>query len=244
MWDHFTRYTDDKNNSRATCHYCDKDYAGGTRKQGTSTLRNHLMTQCPKYPYRLEDKKTKILCFKKTSTAGSESEGSSNLVAVGFNQNACRLACTKMIVIDELSFRFVEQEGFKLFCSVACPRFVIPSLITIARDIMKLYYDEKKQLREYLVKSSQRVSSTTDTWTSIQNICYMVLTSHFIDCEWKMQKRVLNFVQIANHKGETIGKAIEACLKDWGIDKVFTVTVDNAASNALAISHIKKRLQS
>ena len=59
-----------------------------------------------------------------------------------------------------------------------------------------------------------------------------------------MQKRILNFVQIANHKGETIGKAIEACLEDWGIDKVFTVTVDNAASNALAISHIKKRLQS
>lgn len=244
VWDHFKVYKDDKNKSRAICNYCEKDYAGGTRLQGTSTLRNHLMTQCSKYPYRLEDKKQKILCFKKITNVGSESSGGSNLVAVGFNQDACRLACTKMIIIDELSFRFVEQEGFKLFCSVACPRFVIPSRITIARDIMKLYYDEKKQLRDYLVKSSQRVSLTTDTWTSIQNVCYMVLTSHFIDFVWKMQKRILNFIQIANHKGETIDKAIEACLKDWGIDRVFTITVDNAASNGIAISHIKKRLHS
>lgn len=59
-----------------------------------------------------------------------------------------------------------------------------------------------------------------------------------------MQKRILNFCQIANHKGETIGKAIEACLKDWQIDKKKkSITVDNAASNSVAIVHIKKRLQ-
>ncbi|KAK1398793.1 hypothetical protein POM88_008656 [Heracleum sosnowskyi] len=75
VWDHFDKYKDANNNSRATCKYCDKDYAGGTRLQGTSTLRNHLITQCPKYPYRLEDKKQKTLCFKKTTTIGSESSG-------------------------------------------------------------------------------------------------------------------------------------------------------------------------
>ncbi|KAL4566910.1 hypothetical protein LXL04_031036 [Taraxacum kok-saghyz] len=71
----------------------------------------------------------------------------------------------------------------------------------------------------------------------------MVLTAHFIDHEWKMQKRILNFCQIPNHKGDTIGKATESCLKEWGIENVFTITVDNASSNNVAISHIKKRLQ-
>uniref|UniRef100_A0A803PJE3 BED-type domain-containing protein n=1 Tax=Cannabis sativa TaxID=3483 RepID=A0A803PJE3_CANSA len=243
VWDHFTRIEDNPNDPRAICNYCQQNYAAGHRIRGTSTLRNHLMNLCQKYPFRLEDKKQKTLIFQKKNIVGCESVGGSNLVAVVFNQNACRLACAKMIIIDELAFRFVEQEGFKLFCSVACPKFDIPSRVTIARDIMKLYNDEKKKLRDYFVKNSQRVSLTTDTWTSIQNFCYMVLTSHFIDHEWKMQKRILNFCQIANHKGEKIGKAIETCLKDWGIEKVFAITVDNASSNNVAIIHIKKRLQ-
>ena len=244
VWDHFTKNLDDPRGSSATCNYCDKCYVGaGNRRYGTTTLRTHLTNQCPKNPFRVEDKKQKTLIFQKMSGGTTESMGGNNLKAVGFCQIDCRVACAKMIVLDELSFRFVEQEGFKLFCSVACPRFVIPSRITIARVIMKLYDEEKKKLKDYLLKHSQRVSLTTDTWTSIQNVCYMVLTSHFIDHEWKIQKRILNFCQIANHKGETIGKAIEACLKDWGIEKVFAITFDNASSNNGAIIYIKKRLQ-
>uniref|UniRef100_A0A803PYU0 HAT C-terminal dimerisation domain-containing protein n=1 Tax=Cannabis sativa TaxID=3483 RepID=A0A803PYU0_CANSA len=75
--------------------------------------------------------------FRKKNIVGSESVGGSNLVAVGFSQNACKLACAKMIIIDELAFRFVEQEGFKLFCSVACPKFDIPSRVTIAREMAR-----------------------------------------------------------------------------------------------------------
>uniref|UniRef100_A0A803MZQ2 HAT C-terminal dimerisation domain-containing protein n=1 Tax=Chenopodium quinoa TaxID=63459 RepID=A0A803MZQ2_CHEQI len=47
-----------------------------------------------------------------------------------------------------------------------------------------------------------------------------------------------------NHKGEAIGKAVEACLEYWGIeDKLYTVTVDNASSNDLACAHLKKMVQ-
>ncbi|KAE8654516.1 hypothetical protein F3Y22_tig00117048pilonHSYRG00553 [Hibiscus syriacus] len=38
-----------------------------------------------------------------------------------------------------------------------------------------------------------------------------------------------------SHKGDAIGLMIEKCLLDWGIDKLFTVTVDNATSNDVAI---------
>lgn len=113
------------------------------------------------------------MCFQKTSKVGSESVGcNNNLLVVGFSHSDCRAACAKMIIIDELSFRFVEPEGFKLFCSVACPRFVLPSRITVARDIMKLYSDKKKKLRDYFVKHLQRVSLTTDTWTSSKCLLY------------------------------------------------------------------------
>ncbi|KAG8481044.1 hypothetical protein CXB51_025752 [Gossypium anomalum] len=38
-----------------------------------------------------------------------------------------------------------------------------------------------------------------------------------------------------NHKSKSIGIVIEKCLLNWGIDKLFTVTVDNASSNDVAI---------
>ncbi|KAL0551937.1 hypothetical protein IC582_011030 [Cucumis melo] len=72
----------------------------------------------------------------------------------------------------------------------------------------------------------------------------MVLTAHFIDSYWVLHKKNLNFCQVANHKGVTIGKLIESCLLEWGIDKVFSITVDNASLNDGEISYIKKRLRS
>ena len=50
-------------------------------------------------------------------------------------------------------------------------------------------------------------------------------------------------MQVANHKGETIGKIIESCLFEWRIDKVFSIA-DNASSNDIAISYIMRRLRS
>ena len=85
---------------------------------------------------------------------------------------------------------------------------------------------------------------TTDTWTSLQNVNYMVLTAHFIDLDWVLHKMILNFSQVTNHKDDTIGKLIESCLLEWRIDKVFSINVDNASSNEGAISYIKKRLRS
>ena len=72
----------------------------------------------------------------------------------------------------------------------------------------------------------------------------MVLTADFVDDEWKLQKRILNFCQIANHKGDTIGKLIESCLLEWHIEKVFTITMDNAKTNDAAMNYLKRRLKS
>ena len=158
VWDHFEK-KNFNGELRSVCIYCDKDYAYHSKKNGTSTLWNHLKEQCKKYPYKEEDSKQKILCFQKKSDGEG---GDSNLVSVGFSQAACRTALAKMVVIDELPFFFVEQEGFRIFCSIACPKFDIPSRITVARDVMNLYKGEKEKLKSFFKKNSQRVSLTTD----------------------------------------------------------------------------------
>ena len=159
VWEHFTRVENSNpKDPRCKCNYCGRDYACDTKKCGASTLRNHLSNQCKKYPGRVEEKSQKILVL------GNESEsGGSNLVAIGgFSKEACKLACAKMIILDELPFSFVEGRGFKYFCGVACPKFDPPSRRTIARDIYQLYLDEKKELRKMFSVNGQRVSLTTD----------------------------------------------------------------------------------
>ncbi|XVF46975.1 hypothetical protein PTKIN_Ptkin03bG0071800 [Pterospermum kingtungense] len=47
--------------------------------------------------------------------------------------------------------------------------------------------------------------------------------------------------QDLSHKGEEIGKLVEKCIRDWGIEKVFTITVDNASSNDVAIGYLKRK---
>ena len=98
-------------------------------------------------------------------------------------------------------------------------------------------------MKSIFSQPNQTVCLTTDCWTSVQNLNYLCLTAHFIDRDWKLQKRIINFCLIKNHKGETIGRKIERCLLGWGISRVFTVTVDNASSNDLAICYLKSRME-
>ena len=81
---------------------------------------------------------------------------------------------------------------------------------------------------------------TTDIWTSVQNLNYMCLTCHFIDDAWKLHKRILNFCQVEDHKGHTIGRKIEMSLCEQGIDGIFTLTLDNASSNLTTIKFLQR----
>ena len=51
--------------------------------------------------------------------------------------------------------------------------------------------------------------------------------------EFKLQKT-------KNKRLSRIEKVIEKCLNEWGIDKIFVVTVDNASSNDKTIAQLKK----
>ena len=153
-------------------------------------MRNHLIYGCPKdnpVKIKAQDKKQKILCFEPKNEDG---EGG-NLVVVQFNKEACRKTVAKYLVLDELPFRHIEGEGFKQLVHTLQPRFVPVSRTTVARDIYQMYLDEKVSLRN--VMSKERISITTNIWTSIQNINYMCVTAHWIDSEWRLQKKIINF---------------------------------------------------
>ncbi|KAK9725648.1 hypothetical protein RND81_05G159700 [Saponaria officinalis] len=108
LWDHFNEITRD-GKKRAECHYC---------TQKLLALQSELSAK----NNGIDDANNKII------------ERKGRLEVWKFNQQDTRLALSKMIIMDERPFRTVEQEGFRLFMSVACPHFVIPSRWTVARD--------------------------------------------------------------------------------------------------------------
>ncbi|GJR00961.1 zinc finger BED domain-containing protein RICESLEEPER 2-like protein [Tanacetum coccineum] len=106
-----------------------------------------------------------------------------------------------------------------------------------------MYREEKCKLREIVKKNIGRVCLTTDSWTSIRKKSYMALTVHFVDNEWNLVKKVLNFCVLDGHRGVDIGKGIESCLNEWEFDNILSISVDNASSNDGAIEFMKMILE-
>ncbi|KAK8701839.1 hypothetical protein V6N13_020217 [Hibiscus sabdariffa] len=238
-WKHFSKFVTEDGVNRARCIHCDTTYSMDTGGS-TTNLNNHLKT-CLKTPQgNTADFKQSELAFAKTTT-DPESE-TTTLSTWKFDKNAIRKALIHMIIVDELPFRIVEGEGFKLFLSIACPRFHLPSRYTVRRDCLDLFNSMKKIMKTSFGKDTSRICLTTDTWTSLQRVSYMVLTAHWIDDEWMLQKRIINFCPISAHRGESIGQALEKCIRDWGIERVFSVTVDNASANSVGIEYLRKKL--
>ncbi|KAL6527905.1 hypothetical protein OROMI_029716 [Orobanche minor] len=250
VWPHFTRYNEPLvevvdgvekvvgNRQRCRCNYCGTTLACDSRGNGTSTLRKHIEIVCKSYPgtVNIEEGGQQMLTKNSIMVDGVKMLG--NTV---WSREACTDAATRMIVIDELPFSFIENTGFKHFCDVAIPKWEPPTRKVIVKNFLKMYAAKKAELKSEL--QSRSVCLTTDTWTSCQNINYMVITAHFIDHAWKMHKRVLNFCVISNHNGTTIGKILENALLEWGIENVLTISVDNASSNKVAIDYLRTQME-
>ncbi|KAL2903417.1 Zinc finger BED domain-containing protein RICESLEEPER 2 [Bienertia sinuspersici] len=245
LWGHFEEII--KNEEiRAQCTYCKVDVCGSS-KSGTTVMKNHLI-RCKEYPPNLDMSQTLLSLSQSEQTNASVDdnvveEKNEKLEHWKFKQEESQKAFAKMILMDELPFRFVEREGFRHFMSIAQPNFVFPSRWMVARDCYNVYIEEKKSLRSCFSMCCSRISLTIDTWTSCQDLTYVCLTAHFIDQSWKLHKKILNFCQINGHSGDVIGEVVEKCLLDWGITRVLTITVDNASSNDVRVEYLRKRLQ-
>ncbi|XP_031104753.1 zinc finger BED domain-containing protein RICESLEEPER 2-like [Ipomoea triloba] len=162
-----------------------------------------------------------------------------------FDMELMRESAANWIMMLEHSFTILEEIGFNLMMKRGWPEWKKINRSTIKSDCLKVYEIEKKKLKNNL-ESVSKVSLTTDCWKSKnQKIEYMVVTGHWIDSSWKLQKRVLSFINIPPLRGGLqISDAIFRCMKEWGIEnKVFTITVDNATSNDFAIRYMKDTLQ-
>jgi len=61
----------------------------------------------------------------------------------------------------------------------------------------------------------------------------MCITSHFINGDWKMHKRIIKFSFLKTpHTGIAMFNAVLKSIQEWGIEhKLFAITLDNAGNN-------------
>ena len=233
MWQHFIKIKDDKGLLKAgRCKYCHRDIKADTRGHGTSALKKHFGTcKCIPHVFNKDPKQgTLQACRGEAPTTWR------------FDQEALREAFAEMVIEDEQPFCFGEKPGFRKFMSKACPRFQFPSRRTCTRDIVRHYFEEKAKLKKFFKDSCQRVCLTTDCWTSQVQDGYMTVTATFIDENWNLHKKVISFFMVKGHKGEDIRKNLTRCLADWGLDRVMTVTVDNASANDSGVDYLRRQL--
>ncbi|KAL4284187.1 hypothetical protein GQ457_16G013230 [Hibiscus cannabinus] len=196
---------------KVPCVYC-KALLTISKGGPTTHLKRHS-DKCAQRKVHIRQQQKLINLLPSDSTAGSpSSEFVSALHDGKFNPLKMREGIAHWIVMHEHAFSIVEEEGFNMMLKMGMPQWKSVSCHTIRNDSFKVYEIEKEKL-----KKVDRISLTTDLWRSKpQKIEYMVLTTHFVDHDWKLQKR------------------------EWDIEnKVFTVSVDNASANDSCIQIMK-----
>ncbi|XP_022003077.1 zinc finger BED domain-containing protein RICESLEEPER 2-like [Helianthus annuus] len=234
-WEHFREVT--SNGTIMTeCIHCGEKLK--KFKEGTTTPMNrHINESCPKLKAVNVNRgqlKLNVLPRKSNSTSVQNWK---------FDNARIREVIAHMIMIHELPFNFVEYDLFNVVMKEANPAFNKISRASARQDCISSYDIGRKRIQK-LLNTVSRVSITTDMWTSVQNIHYMVVTCRFVDSDFQLRKCILNFVDISPpYTGLGIYDCLFKCLKEWKVEKkVATLIVDNAKTNDVVAKKLMENL--
>jgi BED zinc finger len=218
VWDEFEKFICQNGKEKARCIHCSKEYLSESR-YGTSNMKRHL-NNCRKRPREAmeavaHDKKVDQTVYKE------------------------KLA--EAVLLHGYAFMWAEHKGDRAIHS-----FLNNSIKPICRNTMKaeclkLHKKHMERVKSIFKSIPGRVCLTTDLWTSWNTEGYLCLTAHYIDNDWKLCSKILNFRHVPPpHSAMVLCEIIHDMLKEWGIDrKVFSITMDNA----LNMDNMQERLR-
>ncbi|KAL5713779.1 hypothetical protein ACHQM5_015826 [Ranunculus cassubicifolius] len=218
----------------AICKHCNRRMSASSTS-GTSHLRKHLI-RCMR-SHTLDD--------SQLTPDIKEDCGNAEVETFEFDVARSRNDFAQMVVFHELPFDFANFVGMKKFLKNLQPLFPLNSPKALEADCMKVYEDEKVKTYEKLEKVGSRISIASDMWTtSSQDRGYMALTAHYVDEDWVLQKRVLNFIQVDTPQNtEKLSESIMWCLIEWSIDgKLFSLSLDNCSITDCVAKTVCQRL--
>ncbi|KAH6775530.1 hypothetical protein C2S52_013091 [Perilla frutescens var. hirtella] len=164
-----------------------------------------------------------------------------NLASVKFDQDRSRLDLARMIMLHGYPLAMVNHVGFKIFVKNLQPLFVVNNNGAIELDCLTIYGKEKQKLYEAIRHFHGRISLAVDMWGSHESAEYMCLTANYIDDDWRLQKKMLNFISLdPSHTSDMLSEVIIKSLTDWAIDhKLFSMTFDDCSAYESMVFRIK-----
>jgi hypothetical protein len=72
----------------------------------------------------------------------------------------------------------------------------------------------------------------------------MCITCHYINADWKVQKKIIKFFVVETpHTGIEMFNQVLECIQEWNIEyKIFGITLDNASANDKMVFELKRNL--
>ncbi|XP_042433359.1 zinc finger BED domain-containing protein RICESLEEPER 2-like isoform X1 [Zingiber officinale] len=236
VWEHFTIEEVSGGCTRACCKLCKQTfaYSSGSKIAGTSHLKRHIaLGSCPKIKYQ-----NKLALASATKSDGETADPPkrryrSSFFSGVFDQDQSYVNLAKMIIVHEYPLDMVEHPAFVAFVQTLQPRFKMIDISTIEGEILAMYQKEKQNLMQVVGNMPGRVSLTIGLWTTSQTLGYICISGQFIDNDWKLHRRMLNFMMVSSpHSENALSEAIGVSLSDWIIkNKLFTITLDNDCSS-------------
>ncbi|XP_020106127.1 zinc finger BED domain-containing protein RICESLEEPER 2-like [Ananas comosus] len=234
VWNDFTKERRADGSFVAICNHCKKQLTASSRS-GTTHLKNHLGI-CLSTKRTLKRKKLVVrrLVLK---SVDAKSDAGPAAADSHFDQEVSRHDLARMVVQHGYPFSIVNDAGFRMFVKNLQPQFKILSYDEVKADCMRIYEIARIRLHEVLNKIPCRVSLSIDTWQSNRGEEFLCLTCHYIDDEWKVKKKILNFLHIdaPSMTSEEIGRMVLEKLHEWGINKKLASIVLDNCSNGEAV---------
>ncbi|KAM7503882.1 hypothetical protein LguiB_002786 [Lonicera macranthoides] len=266
VWNHFERVRK-ADICYAVCLHCKKKLSGSSNS-GTTHLRNHLIRCLKRSNFDVSQILTAKRKRKDTTvtlanvnydegqiaqikeetivpvTYKFEHEQKNEMINLGsmkFDQERSRMDLARMIMLHGYPLSMVEDVGFKLFMKNLQPAFEVMNNGAIELDCMAIYEKEKQKVFELIFNLPGKVTLAVGMWASPENVEYLCLTANYIDEDWVLQKKILNFITLdSSNTHDMLSDVIIRVLEDWDIaEKLFSMTFDDYITNEDIIFRIK-----
>jgi hypothetical protein len=221
---------------RAFCKICGADFSSKT-SGGTGHLTRHA-EKCTK-----KNEKGKTLQTQIQTQIAFSPQG--HVTTWHFDPEIARENHAKFLAENNLSLSFGSNESWNEYItSTYCPQYKSVSRNTQRKDVIKVFNKLRVELIEVLSSINTSIACTSDIWEGRTKVGYIAITAHYIDKNWKLQKRLIGFREIQHpHMAENIFCVIMDVFELYGIlGKVGSITFDNASNNTATIPMFRNRL--
>ncbi|GBE82246.1 hypothetical protein SCP_0406300 [Sparassis crispa] len=137
--------------------------------------------------------------------------------------------------------RIVSDREFQELMMAGHPTLVLPSSMTLARDIKSLFEHCRERIGQLLREHPGHLNFATDAWTSPNHCAFVAWTVH-LEFQGYPLSFLLDVIEVLeSHTGQTLAREFQAMLVRYGIEqKILTFNGNNATSNDKQTTELAK----